>query len=66
MVIKTFLRIHFMKEFVRYVTHDELGNCLGMYAAVYRERVVDGRRVPNPAYGTLEMLDGLFILMNKN
>ena len=51
-------------RYLEFVPHENLDIALGINVFAYRERVIEGRRVPVPVYGTLEKVDGRFILTN--
>ena len=54
-----------MKTLMTFITYDKLHECLGMRASAYREKIEDGRHIPTPMHGTLEHMDGMYVLMNE-
>ncbi|MBI4162222.1 MAG: hypothetical protein HY513_00940 [Candidatus Aenigmarchaeota archaeon] len=49
-------------KYLEFVPHKNLETALGRHVSVYREKLVECRRLPEPVYGILERSDDVYIL----
>ena len=53
-------------KYLEFVPHSELDSAIGVHASAYREKNVDSRHLPEPAYGILERMDDIYVLRRND